>query len=188
MRRILPFVLSLALAVTLALPAVAGSLGGVDMPNTATVGGEKLVLNGMALRKKLFIKVYVAGLYLPTKQTSAPAVLKADGPRHLRMEFLRGVTQEQVCDAWNEGLEANTANPSSALKGQFKTLCSYMVDVDEGDHYGFTYLPGKGTEVSVNGKTKGTLEGKAFADALFASWIGEHPGPGDDFREDLMGN
>jgi len=35
-----------ALALLLALPAAAGELAGVEMPDTATVGGERLVLGG----------------------------------------------------------------------------------------------------------------------------------------------
>jgi len=50
------------------------------------------------------------------------------------------------------------------------------------------YLPGGGVEVAINDQAKGTLGAKPFADALFACWIGPHPGPGDAFREALMGN
>ena len=34
---------------------------------------------------------------------------------------------------------------------------------------------------------KGVLEGKEFSDALFACWIGKDPGPGNGFKEDLLG-
>ena len=30
-------------------------------------------------------------------------------------------------------------------------------------------------------------QGKTFADALFACWIGPEPGPGEGFKEDLLG-
>lgn len=175
------------LALTLAVPAVAGELGGVELPDSRQISGQTLTLNGMALRKKLMFKVYVAGLYLPQKTSDAPAVLAKDAPRHLDMVFVRNVSKDQICDAWYEGLEANTPNASAELRKQFDTLCSFMADVGDGDAYGFTYVPGTGTTVTVQGQKKGTIEGKAFADALFASWIGPHPGPGEDFRDDLMG-
>jgi hypothetical protein len=63
-----------------------------------------------------------------------------------------------------------------------------MQDAKTGDRFIFTYLPGKGVEVAINDQVKGTLGAKPFADALFACWIGEHPGPGEAFREALMGN
>ena len=39
----------------------AGSMAGVDLPDTAQVGSTTLVLNGMGLRTKMMVKVYVAG-------------------------------------------------------------------------------------------------------------------------------
>jgi hypothetical protein len=188
MRRSIVLLLALALALTTAVPAMAGSLAGVDMPNRVDVGDGQLVLNGMALRKKFIIKVYVAGLYLPQKQTNASRVLSGDTARQVRMEFLYGVSQDQMCEAWNEGLEANTPNASAAVKQGIERVCSFMEDADKGDTYTFTYVPGEGTTVAFNGRTKGTVPGKAVADALFASWIGPNPGPGEEFREDLMGN
>lgn len=188
MRRPIVSLLVLALALVTAPPAMAGSLAGVDMPNRVQVGDDTLTLNGMALRKKFFIKVYVAGLYLPEKQSNAARVLSADAPRQVQMEFLYGVSQDQMCEAWDEGLEANTPNASAAVKQGIQRVCGFMEDADEGDTYTFTYVPGEGTTVAFNGRTKGTVPGKAVADALFASWIGPNPGPGEDFREDLMGN
>lgn len=176
------------LTLILATPVAAGELAGVTLPDSAQVEGQELVLNGMALRKKLFIKVYVAGLYLPKKMSDASAVLSGDTARHLKMEFVRSVGKDSICDAWYEGLDANTDNPSAALRNKFDRLCGWMVDVEEGGTFGFTYVPGSGTTVAVQGKSQGTIEGKDFADALFASWIGPNPGPGDDFREALMGN
>ncbi|MEM7479700.1 MAG: chalcone isomerase family protein [Acidobacteriota bacterium] len=179
--------LALVLVLVPATPAFAGKLAGVTLPDSVEVGDQEMVLNGMALRSKLFIKVYVAGLYLPAKTASPTAVLSADEPRRLDMNFLRSVGADSICGAWSDGLAANTPNASAELKGQFETLCSWMEDVDKGESFSFTYLPGTGTTVEVKGQNKGTLAGKAFADALFACWIGLEPGPGEGFRDDLMG-
>ena len=56
---------------------------GVTMEDSIEIDGQTLVLNGMALRKKFIFKVYVAGLYLPQKETDAKKILGADGMRHL---------------------------------------------------------------------------------------------------------
>lgn len=171
----------------LAVPAWAGSLNGVDMPDTKTVVEHDLVLNGMALRKVTFIKVYVAGLYLPAKSSDGAAVLAADEPRQTVMHWLRGGGKDRICDGWYEGLEANTPNASAELKAKFDTLCEWMDDAEKNDLFVFTYLPDTGTEIEVKGTVKGSIEGKDFADALFASWIGPHPGPGEKFKEGLLG-
>ena len=183
---------SLALgALVLALmpgPAVeAGELAGVTLADTARVGEQTLVLNGLGLRKKAIFKVYVGGLYLPSKSRDADAILSADQPRRMVLEFVRSVGSDSIAGAWSDCLEANVPGASQSLSQRFERLSGWMADVESGDQLVFTYDPGSGTEVQVRGATEGTLEGKDFADALFACWIGAHP-PSEDFREGLLGN
>ena len=160
---------------------------GVSLPTRVDVEGHALVLNGTATRKKFIVKVYVAALYLAAKETDAEKILAADEPRHMVMQFVHDVDKGKMCGAWNEALEHNTPDASAELKAQFETLCSYMEDIKKGEQFAFTYLPGQGTRVDVKGATKGTIEGKAFADALFKAWIGPHPGPGEGFKKQLLG-
>ena len=145
------------------------TLSGVTMPETVTVNGTELVLNGMALRKKMVFKVYVAGLYLPSRTSDAEAILGADAPRQIVLHFLRGVDKGKMCGAWEESLKNNSPDASPDVKEKFTTLCSYMDDVDKDQKMVFTYLPEQGTLIEVNSVAKGTLEGKEFADALFRS-------------------
>jgi len=175
------------LSLAIAIPALALTLAGVNMEDRVTVGGQTLVLNGAGLRKKLFIKVYVGGLYLPAKNSNAAAIMAADTPRRQVMHFLYSVSKSQMCDAWDEGLEDNTKNPSAEVKANFKTLCSWMEPIPKGNRLVLTYVPGTGTTVEVNGKAKGTLPGKATSDAILATWIGPKPGPGQDFKKAVLG-
>ena len=182
--------LLIAIAAFLVFPVTflnAGTLKGVTMEDSIEIDGKKLVLNGMALRKKLFFKVYVAGFYLPQKEKDAVKILTSDTMRRMVMEFMRSVGKGKLNGAWMDGLEDNVPNASAEVKKQFATLCSYMEDVKEKDQVVFTYIPEKGTEVKVKGAVKGTIAGKPFADALFASWIGPDPGPGEGFKEDVLG-
>ena len=175
------------LCLLVALPAGAGTLAGVTLPDNAQVAGKELVLNGLGLRKKFVVKVYVGGLYLPQKQRDARNVLSIDQPRQMVMHFLYDVSKEQMCEAWNEGLEANTPGAGADVESAFATLCGWMEDLPKGNRLVMTYVPGEGTRVEVNGKTKGTLPGKPVADAILATWIGPKPGPGDDFKKALLG-
>jgi len=183
MRKVGIFLLGLLLVSGL---SGAGELAGVSLSNTAQIGENSLVLNGLGLRKKAFIKVYVAGLYLTEKQTDASAVLAADSARRTVMHFLFGVSESKMCGAWEEGLEENTPGASAGLQQKFANLCSYMEDIGKEEEIVATYLPGMGTEIQVKGVVKGTIEGKDFADALFACWIGPEP-PGEDFKLGLLG-
>jgi hypothetical protein len=175
------------LALLLAVPAAAGTLAGVTLPDKVDAHGQSLVLNGMGLRTKLFIKVYVGGLYLPQKEKSAQKVLAADAPRQMQMSFIYDVSKDQMCDAWEEGLTDNTPKAPAEVKASFKTLCGWMDGVGKGQKLALTYVPGEGTHVEVAGKEKGTLPGKATADAILSSWIGPDPAPGKDFKQAVLG-
>lgn len=179
------FVLAATLSLT-ALTAGAATVAGVNIADTANVNGQNLVLNGAALRKKFVVKVYTAALYLPAKQSNPAAILAADTPRKMVMHFVYDVDKGKIAEAWEEGLSDNTPNASAEVKNNFRTLSSWMEDVKEGQEIVMTYVPGTGTQVVVNGKNKGTLAGKATADAILATWIGPKPGPGADFKKALL--
>ncbi len=178
---------SALLSLLLTVPAGAASLSGVTLPDKAEVKGQSLVLNGMAVRTKYFIKIYVAGLYVAEKEKSAAKILAADSPRRQVMHFLYSVTKAQMCDAWNDGLAANVPNAPAEVKKEFTTLCSWMEPIEKGKELVLTYVPGEGTQVEVNGKVKGTLAGKPAADAVLSTWIGPKPDPGQDFKKALLG-
>jgi len=179
-------ILSVTLCLT-ALSAAAVTVAGVKVNDSTTVNGQTLVLNGAGVRKKLFIKVYVGALYLPAKQSDAAAILAADTPRQMAMHFVFNVGRRKIAEAWEEGLEANTPNALAEVKNAFKTLASWMEDMKSSQSIVLTYVPGTGTTVTVNGKVKGTLPGKATADAILATWIGPKPGPGSSFKDAVLG-
>jgi hypothetical protein len=187
-RLLLASVLLTLVIIAPAPPAGAGTLAGVTLPDKVEAGGQALVLNGMGLRKKFFVKVYVGGLYLPAKERSPAKVLGADAPRRMVLHFVYSVSAKQMCDAWEEGLADNTPAATAEVKAGFHALCGYMEDIPKGNEMALTYLPGQGTRVEVNGKAKGTLPGKPIADAIAATWIGPHPGPGEDFKASVLGS
>jgi hypothetical protein len=49
-----------------------------------------------------------------------------------------------------------------------------------------TYIPGRGTELALNGEPKGIIEGADFATALFSIWIGQKP-IDESFKRQIMG-
>jgi len=179
---ILIFVMAL-----LVVPLIGAKLKGVKMEDSITVDGNVLLLNGMALRKKIIFKVYVAGMYLPQKEKSAEKILKADTQRVVIMHFMRSVGAGKINGGWYDGLEDNVPNFSKELKAKFDMLAKYMEKMRKGGLIVFEYSPPKGTVVKVNGKEKGTIKGKDFADALFSCWIGKKPGPGKKFKKKLLG-
>ena len=113
-------------------------------------------------------------------------ILDADTARQLVMDFKYGVSGAKMCGAWEDCLEANVADATDQIRADFRRLCGFMDDMEKGEKMVFTYIPGEGTESSVKGQRKGTIEGKPFADALYSCWIGPNP-PGAAFKKGLLG-
>jgi Chalcone isomerase-like len=166
------------LFLVLTLPAQAIEIKGVKVDETAQVGGNALVLNGAGVRTKLMFKVYVAGLYLTQKQTSADAVLSDSGYKRVSMHFLRELSAEKLLHAMDEGFEANnSAAEMTTVEPQMKAFRQMMTSakvVKEGDVILLDYTTA-GTQVSLNGKVLGVVEGLAFNQALLRVWLGRNP-------------
>lgn len=174
------------LALALAGTAVAATLSGVTMPDQMNVGGQALVLNGMGMRKVTIIKVYVGGLYLPAKSKDAAAILAADAPRAIRMEFVRDVDKGRLTGGFREGFEKNAGARVASQKANFDKFLALVGDQKKGAVMLFTYVPGTGTVIHIGGKDVGAFEGKEFADALFSLWLGPVP-PSGELRKGMLG-
>ena len=171
------------LALTLSVPVFAGTLSGVTMPDTAELGGQKLVLNGLGLREKYFIDVYVGGLYLPAKTTDANKAINDDVPKRIFMQFTYDLSQEKLAETMRESIAA-AGSATAAQKADL--IASWMEDVKPGDSMAVEYVPGKGTTFVVKGKAKGTVEGAEFMKAIFGVYLGPKP-PTADLKKGLMG-
>jgi len=174
-------------ALVLAVPALAREVAGVDFPETASVAGTELKLNGAGLRKKFIIKVYAGGLYLAQPSADANAIVVADAPKRVRMVFLRDVDKAKIMETYKEGFEANSAGPALAgLLAKLERLSPALADMKSGGEMSVAYEPGKGTTVTAAGGGSVTVEGKEFADAMFRLWLGQKPA-GDGLKSAFLG-
>lgn len=168
-------VLAVLVSTLLAAPTFAKELSGVTMPDTVDVGGKTLKLNGMGLRKKSFVKVYVAGLYLEETSSDPAAILAKDQIRRIDMVMLRDVDKEATVNALKEGFEKNSADKMPALKERLDKYMAMMPGGKKGQATTMTYIPGKGTVVKDEKGKEYVAPGKDFADALFRIWLGKDP-------------
>ncbi len=56
----------------------------------------------------------------------------------------------------------------------------------DGETLALSYVPGTGTTVSLGDTVLGVIEGKEFAEALFALWLGPKP-PSEDLKKGMLG-
>ena len=177
----------IVVAALLAPLAGAGTLADVTMPDEVTVGDATLHLNGMGLRKKLWIKVYVGGLYVTDTSTDPATLLAEPGPYRMTMRFLTNkATKGKMDSAWDEGFEANSKDSFDALRARVEHFKTFFGDMKDGDVVEMTYDPATGTSVTINGTSKGSIDGQDFATALLKVWIGDTP-PTDDFKDGVLG-
>ena len=180
------FVMVLAVLFALPLAAQAKELAGVKVPDTLGVEGATLRLNGLGMRKKFFISVYVGGLYLEAPSKDAAAILVADTPKAVSMHFVRDVSKAQLVDSFKDGFEANAKEKAAAQNANIEKLFGMLADVKDGDELIFAYVPGKGTTLSKGDKPLGTFKGKEFSEVIFALWLGPKP-PSENLKKELLG-
>jgi chalcone isomerase-like protein len=174
-----------------AVPALAAEVAGVQVEESIKLETSELVLNGAGLRTKAFFKVYVAGLYLAAKKTSAEDVLTLPGAKRVSMRLMRDLSAKQLTDALDEGFRDNTpAAEQEPLKGRLAELIAIMnalQSAKEGDVITLDWLPGTGTRVMLNGEPKGkAILGEDFYRALLRIWLGENPVSGT-LKKALLG-
>jgi hypothetical protein len=186
MKRTLRVVVPALAALLLGLPAAAKELAGVQMADTFVVGGKTLQLNGLGLRKKAIFKVYVGGLYVEVPGHDAAAIIASDGPKAIRMHFLRGIGREKLVEAFQEGFEGNAKDKMASQKATIAKFLAMTTDVKDGEVWTFAYDPAKGTTVSHGEREVGTIEGPEFAKALFSIWLGPKP-PTEDLKKGMLG-
>ena len=177
MLRTFKFILT-TLFFVLTLSANALEIKGVKVDEKVQVGGNALVLNGAGIRTKMVFKVYVAALYLAQKQAEANAVINDTGNKRVSMHFLRELSAEALLKGMNEGFtDNNNAAEMVAIEPQLKQFRDMMTsakEVKKGDLIVLDFTSA-GTQVNINGKALGTVEGVAFNQALLKVWLGEKP-------------
>jgi hypothetical protein len=164
----------------------AGTVAGVTLPDTITVSGTNLVLNGMGVRSKMMIKVYVAGLYVEQKSSDPATIMKSDTTKRIVMRFLYSPSKGQMKDAFEEGFKSNSPDAMTSMKGDIDKLLGALEDMNKGGEMAFTYAPGTGTTMTIDGRTKVTIPGLAFEQALLSVWLGPKP-PNGDLKKGLLG-
>jgi hypothetical protein len=172
-----------------AAPAGAGEIQGVNFAERVRFADRTLQLHGTGLlRYRIFIKGYVAALYLGVSfdgEATSETVL-ADIPRRLEIEYFWPIRAEQFAEITLEGT-ARGVDPATfeQLRNRIERINALYADVEPGDRYALSYAPGVGTELALNGRRLGVIEGNDFSAALFGVWLGDES-LDDSLRRQLL--
>jgi hypothetical protein len=158
----------------------------IQFDERVSAGNHTLVIKGTGvLRYLMFIEAYAGALY--TLPGLDPRSVLTDTPKRLEVEYFHAIKGEDFGPATYKGMaKFLTDEEIGRLRERIDYHNSLYVDVEPGDRYAITYLPGVGTELSLNGQPLGVIEGEDFASALFALWLGDQPFD-KRFKADLLG-
>jgi hypothetical protein len=166
----------LMLALLSPLAAGAAEVHGVRFQQNLTVESETSLdlCAAELLRYKRIFRGYVAALYL--EDCALRATPLADVPRRLELSYFWSISGSMFGSAAENVLERSlTPAELAVLRERLEALHAAYRDVEPGDRYALTYVPGTGTELSFNGAPLVTVPGADFARAYFAIWLGEDP-------------
>lgn len=159
----------------------------VEVPEQAVVGGRILKLEGAGIRKKFVVDVYIGAFYTEGDVKNAAQARSIPGAKRMWFYFLREIESATFRQTWNEGLHSN--NPTQVID-QNKNNVNKFIDlidnnITKGDIMTIDYIPGIGTQLSINGKVKGTISDEHFYNIVLNVWMGEHP-PSLKFQKALL--
>jgi Chalcone isomerase-like len=156
-------------------PTAARELEGVRFPERYQSGAAGMRLTCVALlRYKILFKAYVAALYLG--DGIEPGDVLGDVPKRLELSYFWGISGPKFGEAGDEILAQNVDPQMLArLRPRLDQLNALYEDVKPGDRYSLTYVPGVGTELALNDRPLGVIDGADFGSAYFRIWLGDHP-------------
>lgn len=170
---------SIPLLVTLLLLTFTSAYGrefaGVSIPETCTIDGQVLRLNGCGLRTKFFFKIYAGALYTPDRVTRAADLYKNDLPKVIRMHFIyHRVSASQMRDAFADDFDNNIPGFSKTADARaFSRVFSF--DVPAGDVIDLVFHADGALTIVRNGSTVATFHSATLNRAVLAIYFGADP-------------
>ena len=163
---------------------------GIKFDDKITVGASELVVNGAGVRSK-FGKRYAIALYLPAKTGDANAIIFSKSVKRIAITLFKDASGNTFAEALSKGIENNsTESEMVALKERIKQWSATVISLGEikaGSSILIDWVPGKGTQLSINGQTIGKeISGDDFYMALLKVWLGKDPVQ-NDVKQGLLG-
>lgn len=171
-------------------------LEGVELAESVTAYGQKLVLNGAGVRKRGYFKADVTALYLPEKRTTADAIYKLNGVRRIQLNILREFTSSTISRIFiSDFKQAATDDEFKkliAVVSQIGAAYSNVKRVAKGDVINLDWVPGTGWMAYQNGKmlqvegvNMTAINNELAYQIYLRMYIGE--GAPDELRNGLLG-
>ena len=178
--------MSAAAIMVLSGSAPAAQLAGVALPETATLDGAMLHLNGIGLRtySLLRIHIYVAGLYLEHPSHDANSILESPERKLLVVRFVHDVDIKGAREAWRDGFDKNCLAPCHLAPADVERFLAAIPAMRAGDSSTLAFTREE-LKITLNGHTLGTITDPVFSRAVLATFIGPEP-PTAELKRELL--
>jgi hypothetical protein len=172
MKRIFTFAIILLLAC--ASSVMGAKVGGVTLPDSYVLNGEKLMLNGTALRKKFFIKVYAGALYSPIKISDAKSAYQSDMSKVIRMHFIyKDVPGEKIKKTYIGIYEKEGFNYKNSSEAQ-KFLSFFSKGLKTDDIIDLIFSKNGKLQIKYNNRVVKEVNSEELCVATLKAYIGEY--------------
>jgi hypothetical protein len=163
----------------------AAEIDGAYFKERLNVNNTTLKLAGTGLLRYWGFKAYVGALYLEEGCPIDEAL--SDRAKRIELQYKRSIKGKDFGPATDKSIAENI-DPATLrhLRPRIDYHNSLYEDVQPGDRYSLTYIPGRGTELALNGDPKGVIEGADFAAAVFSIWLGSKP-LNESFKKQILG-
>ena len=178
-------VIFLIISFVFILELKAEEVDGKKFKDHLTIENTTLKIKGTGLLRYWGFKAYVGALYTEVGYDIENGM--TDKAKRIELEYFRPIKGEDFGPATDKSISKNVdAETFERLRPQIDYHNSLYENVEPGDRYSLTYIPGRGTELALNGEPKGIIEGADFAEAVFSIWLGPKP-LNKSFKEQIMG-
>ena len=163
----------------------AAEIDGAYFKKSLNVNNTTLRLTGTGLLRYWGFKAYVGAFYLEEGYPIEEAL--SDRAKRIELQYKRSIKGKDFGPATYKSIAKNI-DPATLrrLRPRIDYHNSLYEDVQPGDRYALTYIPGRGTELSLNGEPKGVIKGADFSAAVFSIWLGSKP-MSKSFKKQILG-
>jgi len=180
--------LLLSTALCVAAPAMAVTdIAGISVPDSISMQGSEMALNGAGIRSKFFMDLYVGSLFTPKAMTKGNEVIASNEPVAIRLNITSDmITSEKMAEAVYDGFKLAMDGDITPIKPSVDTfITAFSEPIKEGDQFTFLSVPSQGVTVFKNGQQLSVTEGEEFRRAVLAIWLGDDP-TDDDLKEEML--
>lgn len=149
-----------------------GGDGAYGLPETVTVGDHRLHLNGIGVRKVgllLDTEVYACALYVTAPSPRPEALIDPAQPVAILINVIYDDPPDEMPEAWH------TVVRTELTDQMFRNFRAAYRELEGGDQVGYVYVPGSGTQISVNGERVAFDPDYGLIGAMLNQWIGVDP-------------